>query len=97
MTDFATQAAERVRKAKVTDKEQRIINALSRGACLTAAQLAERLGGGTGSMYRSLNKLYNEGILTCWKAHPDDSEYLWATDDPKYPTVKVNEKSDKSG
>ena len=73
----------------MTDKEQRIISALSRGAILTARQITDRIGGSIGGTRQALERLYDGGHLICWKAHPDDREYLWATDDPKYPTIKI--------
>ena len=73
----------------MTDKEQRIVNALSRGAILTARQITDRIGGSIGGTRQALNRMQEKGVLCCWKAHPDDVEYLWATDDPKFPTVRV--------
>ena len=73
----------------MTDKEKRIISALSRGAVLTAKQISDRVGGSDRATRMALKRLQEAGKLVCWKAHPNDREYLWATDDPKYPTIKI--------
>lgn len=61
--------------------EAKVAAALARGACLTARQIAERIGASPGSVTRVLNKMLAAGKADAWKAHPRDRAYIWASED----------------
>ncbi|MEM8936628.1 MAG: hypothetical protein AAGC77_09500 [Pseudomonadota bacterium] len=67
--------------------EERIIDTLGNGACLTVREIADRLERPMGSVRKALKRLEGREIVVGWKASQKDQEYLWATDNPKYPTI----------
>lgn len=61
--------------------EAKVVAALARGACLSAPQIAERVGTTTRSVNAVLNRLLKAGKVTAWKAHPKDRVHLWASEE----------------
>lgn len=72
----------------MTPRQQSIMDCLKRGAILSTGQVAERLRMTPSAASKALTRMREKGHLVQWKAHHKDREYLWATDDPKFPTIK---------
>ena len=64
---------------KLGPVEEKALAALSRGAILNGPVVAERIGRPRASTLRALNRLVDLGLVVAWKAHPKDTQYLFAS------------------
>ena len=69
-------------------KKERIVDALSRGSCLTTRQITDRVGGSMGGTMSALQALEKDGKVCRWHPSPREKYWLWALEDPKFPTIK---------